>query len=162
MRNLWVNQELFSLRGTYWVEDEQGNQVYQVVGSFMQVPKEFYVCDTAGNHLATVTHKVVSLLPQFFVSIGGSDVAIIRKKLSFIHPKYEIEGVNSASLLQVQGNVWDLSYQILWDGVQIGEVNKKWVSVRDRYMVQISDDRFELLVIALVLAIDYVKDASNS
>jgi uncharacterized protein YxjI len=162
MRNLLVNQKIFSLRGEYWVEDELGNQVYQVVGSFMQIPKQFHILSPSGTELATVTHKIISLLPQFFVAIGDVDVATIKKKLTLFRPKYEVEGINNATSLQVQGNIWDMSFEIFWGDEQIGAVDKKWVSVRDRYIIQIVDDRFELLVVALVLAIDYVKRAEQN
>ena len=153
MSNLIINQKIFSLGGEFWVTDEQENPRYRVKGSFLKIPKEFVISDEAGNPRARVIHKVFSFLPKFFVEIDGQQVATISKQLTLFKPKYTID----AGSVQVDGNIWDMNFEITRDGYPIGRIDKQWFSVRDKYMVEILNEADELLVLSLVLAIDYVK-----
>jgi uncharacterized protein YxjI len=155
MTKLIVNGKIFSLAGEFWVTDENENPRYQIKGSFLKIPKYFQILDENGQELARVTHKVFSLLPKFFLEINGQEVAVISKKISLFKPKYDIE----AAGIQVSGNIWDMNFEILRKGQLIGRVDKQWLSLRDKYAIEITNPDDELLVLGLVMAIDYVKKA---
>ena len=153
MSSLIIKQKFFSLGGEFWVTDENENPKYRVKGSFMKIPKSFNIFDQDGTQRASVTHKVLSFLPKFFLEIDGQEIATISKKLTFLKPRYEVEAGN----VTINGNIWDMNFEIERNGLAIGRINKKWLSVRDTYRVEILNDADELLVLGLVLAIDYVK-----
>lgn len=153
MANLFVNGKIFSLGGEFWVEDEAGNEKYRVKGSFLKIPKSFHIYDHEGQDLAKVTHKVVSLLPKFTLEIGGAEVATIAKKFTLLKARYEVQ----AAGLDVRGNILDMNFEILRAGQVIGRVDKAWVSIRDKYQIEVLSPADELLVLGIVLAIDYVK-----
>jgi len=157
MTILQVNGKIFSLGGEFWVEDEAGNEKYRVKGSFLKVPKEFTIYDNQGRPRARVIHKLVSLLPKFFLEIDGQTVATISKKISVFKPKYDIDLLGA----KLVGNIWDMNFEIDKDGQAIGRIDKAWVSVRDKYRIEVLNDEDELLVLGLVLAINYVKKEEN-
>jgi uncharacterized protein YxjI len=152
LSNLIINAKIFSPGGEFWVTDDAGNPRYQVIGSFLRIPKEFRIYDVQGRELARVTHTIVSLLPRFTLEIGGQQVAVIQKKPSFFQPKYSIDAYG----VEVVGNIWDMNFEIQRGSAVVGRIDKQW-SVRDRYRVEVLDSRDELLVLGLVLAINYVK-----
>ncbi|MQW38408.1 hypothetical protein GHI93_00390 [Lactococcus hircilactis] len=161
MKKLIVNQKLFSLSGSFWVTDENERECYQIKGSLFQVPKRFQIYDVLGNERAVITHKVFSLLPKFFLSIDGKEQMTISKRFSLFKPKYDIESKN----IEINGNIWDMNFEILKSNSPIGHVDKKWFSIRDKYMIVIDDDSTEeniLLVLGIVLAIDYAKKMEES
>lgn len=43
MRQLFMHQKAFTLRGNFTVTDEANNDVYFIEGSFMQIPKRFII-----------------------------------------------------------------------------------------------------------------------
>lgn len=152
MSNLIINEKIFSVSGEFWVTDQAGYPRYQVKGSFLKIPKEFRIYDSQGRDLARVTHTMISLMPRFTLEIGGVQVATIQKKFSFFKPKYSIDAYG----VEVVGNVWGMNFEIQRGGAVIGRIDKRW-SIRDQYRVEVPDPRYELLVLGLVLAIDYVK-----
>ena len=153
MRRLFVDQKLWSLRERFTVDDEHGGTVYTVEGSLFQIPKHFSISDASGRERARVWKKPVSWLPRFFVEVDGVQVATIAKQLTFLRPRYTIDGPG----LTVTGDYWDMSFELDLGGTVIGRVDKKWMAVRDKYAIEIDRPEDELMVLGIVLAIDCVK-----
>lgn len=142
-----------SLSGKFTVKDQQENDVYYVEGSFMRIPKTFSIFNTSRNEIALITKKTFSFLPKFFVEVDGKEVLTIKKEFSFLKARYSID----AAGIEVLGNWWDMSFQVLQNGEVIGEVSKQWFTWGDSYKVQIWKEDMEAVIIALVIAIDCVK-----
>lgn len=153
MRELYIQQKLFTLGERFSVKDKNDEDAYWIEGSFMKVPKTFSVMDIRRNELAQITKKVWSFLPTFFVDVVGEEQITIRKEFTFLKAKYHIE----AKGIEVQGNWWDMNFQVLKHGEIVGAVQKKWLSFADHYILSIYDEEMEALLISLVVAIDYVK-----
>ncbi|MDR0299242.1 MAG: LURP-one-related family protein [Streptococcaceae bacterium] len=159
MPKLIVNSKIFSLGGEMWITDGNETPLYSVKGSFLKIPKFFTIYDAAGNERAKVTHKVLSLLPKFFLEIDGQEAATISKRLTLFKAKYDVE----AHDIQLNGNILDMNFEILRHGQVIGRIDKQWFSIRDKYMIEVENKEDELLVLSLVLAVDYVKrEESNT
>jgi len=153
MKQLYIKQKVFSLSGKFTVKDQQENDVYYVEGSFMQIPKTFSIMSPAREEVALISKKVFSFLPTFFVKVNGREVLTIKKEFSFFKARYTID----AAGIEVQGNWWDMDFQILQNGEVIGKVSKEWFSWGDSYRVQILQEEMDDMIIALVVAIDCVK-----
>ena len=158
MHRLYVQQKLLSLRGRFSVTDEAGQPVYAVEGSFLRIPKQFTITDREGRERARVWKQPISWLARFHLELDGVEVATIAQQWSFFRHRYEVHGTG----LSVVGNLWDMNFAVTRDGVEVGRVDKKWMTVRDTYAIQVTDPRDELLVLALVLAIDYVKASQRA
>lgn len=153
MRSLYMKQKVISLRERFTVKDEDENDVYYVEGSFMRIPKTFTMWNRNEEEVAHITKKTFSFLPTFHVEAGGREVFTIKKELSFLKPRYTIDGEG----IEVSGNWLDMDFQALQDGEIIGQVNQKWLSWGDSYEIKIWQEEMEAAIIALVIAIDYVK-----
>ncbi|MBQ0141120.1 MAG: LURP-one-related family protein [Kurthia sp.] len=158
MKQLYMRQKLLSLRDKFTIMDGQGNDVYAITGSFMKIPKSFSIMNQQQQETAIITKKVLSLLPTFFVELHGKEVVTIRKNISFFKARYSIEGEG----IEVQGNWWDMNFRIFQHGEEIAAISKKWLSFGDSYEIQITKEASEELVIAIVVAIDCVKEDSES
>ena len=153
MKQLYIKQKVFSLSGKFTVKNQQEKDVYYVEGSFMQFPKTYSLMNTERQEVALITKKVFSFLPKFFVEVNGLEELTIKKELSFFKPRYTIE----AAGIEVQGNWWDMDFQVFQHGEVIGTVSKEWFTWGDSYKVQILNEKMEAILIALVVAIDCVK-----
>jgi len=153
MKKLYIKQKVFSLSGKFTVKDQQEKDVYYVEGSFMKIPKSFSIMNTTRDEVATITKKVFSFLPKFFVEVNGQEVVTIKKELSFFKARYTID----AAGIEVHGNWWDMDFQIVHHGEVVGNVSKEWFTWGDSYKVQIVNEEMEPIIIALVVAIDCVK-----
>lgn len=153
MRRLFVDQKLWSMHERFTVNDENGDAVYAVEGSLFEIPKQFTISDTDGRERARIWKQPMSWLPKFFVEVDGAQVATISKELTFLRPRYTIDGPG----LSVTGDFWDMSFELNLDGAAVGRVDKEWMTIRDKYAVEIERPEDELVVLGVVLAIDYVK-----
>ncbi|MBM7706448.1 LURP-one-related/scramblase family protein [Chryseomicrobium aureum] len=153
MRQLYIKQKVFSLNGQFTVKDENQNDAYFVEGSFMKIPKTFSIFDTSRTEIAMVTKKTFSFLPQFFLEVNGRQMITIKKEFSFFKARYTID----AAGIEVQGNWWDMTFDVLQNGEVIGSVSKEWFAWGDSYQVTIYKESMEEIMIGLVVAIDCVK-----
>ncbi|WP_226659170.1 LURP-one-related/scramblase family protein [Pseudalkalibacillus hwajinpoensis] len=153
MKQLYIKQKVFSLSGKYTVKDQQENDRYYVEGSFMQVPKTFSIMNTGRDEVALIEKQVFSFFPKFLVEVNGREILTIKKEFSFLKARYTID----AAGIEVNGNWWDMDFQVVQKGKLIAEVGKEWFTWGDSYKVQILDDEMETMIIALVVAIDCVK-----
>lgn len=159
MKQLFIKQKVFSLSEKFTVKDEQERDQYFVEGSFFKIPKTFSILNTENQEIGMITKKTFSFLPTFFVEVDGREAVTIKKEFTFFKPRYAIE----AEGIDVQGNWWEMSFDILRHEKVIGSVSKQWLSWGDTYQVDILDETMEHLIISLVVAIDCVKaDQSSS
>ncbi|MDX1807278.1 MAG: LURP-one-related family protein [Paenisporosarcina sp.] len=153
MKELYIKQKVFSLSEKFTIKDQQEQDVYYVEGSFMKIPKTFSIMNTTRDEVALITKKMFSLLPKFFVEVNGREVVTIKKEFSFFKARYTIDAAD----IEVQGNWWDMNFQVLQQGEVIGIVKKEWFTWGDSYKVQILNEEMEAIIIAFVVAIDCVK-----
>lgn len=154
MKKLYIRQKVFSIGEKFTVVDEDQRPRYFVKGSFMKIPKTFRIEDEQGNEVSRITKKVISLLPKFFVEMDGKEAIEISKHLSFLKAKYSI----SAEDLKVEGNWWDMDFEVSQKGRKVADINKRWISWGDTYEITILNESLEELIISLVIAIDCVKE----
>lgn len=154
MKQLYIKQKIFSLSGKYTVIDEQGNDQYYVEGSFMKIPKTFSIMNVTRSEIALITKKVFSFLPKFFVEVNGQEVLTIKKEFSFFKARYTID----AAGIEVQGDWWDMDFQIIQHGEVVGRVKEELFTWGDSYKVEILNEALEAIIIAIVVAIDCVKE----
>jgi len=122
MKQLYIKQKVMSLSGKFSVTDEAGKEAYFVEGSFMQIPKRFSIMDAARQEVAMITKKTFSFLPTFFVDVHGQETMTIKKQFSFLKARYTID----AAGIEVQGNWWDMDFEVYQNKNLIGSVSKKW------------------------------------
>lgn len=160
MKQLYMKQKVFSLSGKFTVKDPAEDDIYYIEGSFMKVPKTFSIMNAHRQEVALITKKTFSFVPKFFVEMDGNEVATIKKEYTFFKSRYTID----AAGIDVQGNWWDMDFEVLKQGEVIGSVRKEWFTWGDSYKIEILDETMETLMIALVVAIDCAKadDAAAS
>lgn len=161
MKQFYIKQKVFSLSGKFTVKDAEERDAYYVEGSFMQIPKTFSIMNSEMKEVALITKKMFSFLPKFFVEVNGEEVLTIQKEFSFFKARYSIDGAG----IEVYGDWLDMDFQLMKKGKVVGKVKKEWFTWGDSYKVEVLSEDMEIIMIALVVAIDCVKAdqaASNS
>ena len=153
MRKLYIKQKVFSFTDQFSVYDDQERRQYYVKGSFMKIPKQFTIYNHHDQEIAVITKKIWSFLPKFYVDIRHQSQILIEKELTFLKARYHI----SAKGITVEGDWWDMTFNILHQGKPIAAIAKRWFSWGDTYEVTILDETMEELIISLVIAVDCVK-----
>lgn len=153
MGKLLVRQRLLSFADKFDVTDEFGQGKYYAQGKVFSWGKNCVIMDAGGREVAKIEQRVMSWMPKFQVFVAGELMATIQKEFSFLRPRYHID----FGSIQVVGDPWRLNYSLEAQGQVIGAVNKKFFTMADTYEIEVYDDSLELLILALVLSIDYVK-----
>ncbi len=155
---LYLKQKFFSWKDRAWVKDETGADRYFIEGKVLSIGKKLWIMTPEGEQLAFVRQKVPTLMPKFIVEIGGSEVAMIAKKFTFLKPKYEIDGLGWT----VQGDFFGHDYTVYACERPIITIHKKWMTWGDTFELDIAQGTDEVLALAVVVAIDAVMDAQQA
>jgi uncharacterized protein YxjI len=155
---LMIKQKVFSWGDKFTVYDEAGAEKYIVEGEVFSLGKKLHVYDLNRTELIYIQQKVMTLLPRFFVTIEGKEVAEIKAKFSPLKPKYQIDGLN----WQVEGNFTGHNYAVYAENGPVVEIRKEWMTWGDTYVLNIADPQHELAALAIVLAIDAVQAQQQS
>lgn len=154
MKTFLVKQK-FRLGGERFdIKDDRGVVNYQVEGSFFQIPKTFTIYDAYGEQVSEISKEFFTLLPRFTIQLRDGSNFVIRKKLTFFRDKYEFDNLG----LRIEGNIWDLNFQLLDDRDQlVAEIRKEIFHLTSTYNVTVYEDSYADLVVSLCVAIDYVE-----
>lgn len=158
MKQLYVQQKLFSVGEKFTITDHQQNICYYVEGSLFNVQKHFEIQNAAHQTVATITKKILAVFPKFIVETSNHFQVEIKKDFSLLKPHYTF----SPAKIQVEGDIFEMNFSILSASQEIAQIHKKWFSWGDSYEISILapeqpvvTDQEELIV-ALVIAIDYI------
>jgi uncharacterized protein YxjI len=126
-----------------------------VDGKVLRIRETLVLQDPAGNELAVIHKKVLSLRDTMTVERDGETLVSVRKKLfTPFHDTYRAE-LASGGELEVRGSITDREYDIEYDGERLARVSRKWFSLRDTYALDVErDDADVAMLIAVAVCVD--------
>jgi uncharacterized protein YxjI len=148
-----MRQRMLSIGDDFWIEAEDGRRAYHVDGKAMRIRKTFVLEDAAGNEVAKLQERKLSVRDKMEIERDGRSLATVRKRLIGIRDRFVIE-VEDGPEMAAKGNLVDHEYEIERDGDTVAEVSKKWFRVRETYGVEIAPGEDEALVLAITVCID--------
>jgi uncharacterized protein YxjI len=156
-----IRERFFGLGDDSEITDEHGRPVLHVDGKVLSLRDRLVIRDPAGNEVAEVHRRLVSLRPTYQISIGGQEAAEVRKH--FFTPfrdKFTID-IPGPNDLEMQGNLLDHEFTVEQGGQTVATVSKRWFSIRDTYAVDVAEGVDHLLILASVLALDLAQDREH-
>jgi uncharacterized protein YxjI len=101
---------------------------------------------------------LVALRPTYEVSVGGREVAEVRKHLfTPFGDRFTID-VPGPDDMGVARDLFDHEFIIRRGDQTVATVSKRWFSMRDTYAVDVAAGQDDLLILACVLALDLAED----
>jgi uncharacterized protein YxjI len=156
-----IREKFFRLAEDSVVQDEYGAPIYQVKGKIFSLHHTLVLMDLAGNELATVNKQIIAMTPKFHITRAGEEVATVRKKLiSPFVDRFTVD-IPGPDDLHVTGSVFEHNFTIERQGTVVATVSKRWVALTDTYGVDTADGEDDILILAVVLAIDLTEDAKR-
>ena len=158
---LYIEQKMISAWETFYVRDEAGNERYMITQprKAVQVGLQLRILDPAGNEIAFLNQKALSLNPTFFVNVGGKPIATIKKKFTLMKPKYVVEELGWT----IKGDFLAHEYSIEdQHGNIVMTLHKEWLIWGDTFVLDMADSTHELEAIGVVLAIDCIMDSEGN
>ncbi|EHI74679.1 Protein of uncharacterised function (DUF567) [Streptococcus criceti] len=153
MKTFQIKQKMWSLGGKFTINDELGMPAYQVEGSLFKIPKTFKIMDMQGKLIGQIDKQFWSFLPKFQVNLANGQSFTIKRDFTFFKPHYSLENLN----MEVQGNFWEMNFNLLQNGELVARISQEWLRMTSTYNIEVYNEIYSDLVIALTVTIDYVK-----
>jgi len=150
-----IRQKLISIGDDFWIENEKGQKVFKVDGKALRLRKTLVFEDAKGRKLCQIQERLLAIKDTMVIEgAGGKDIATVKKALiAPLRDKWNVN-VKGGDDLVVQGNILDLEYDIRQGRRKIAEVSKKWFTITDTYGVDIAEGQNDILILAVVVAVD--------
>ncbi|MEG2221586.1 MAG: hypothetical protein RRY95_02550, partial [Oscillospiraceae bacterium] len=117
-----------------------------------------HVLDAQRIHIGTVQQVLLSFLPKFELYCGGEYMGCIRKELTFLFPKYDIDCNGWA----IDGDFMQWDYTICdGGGNAVASISKELMHLTDTYVIDVANPGDALCALMVVLAIDAEKCSQN-
>lgn len=147
-----MREEILSIGGDAWIENEDGDHVYRVNGKAMRLADTIALEDTDGNELAWLKEPLLKVRDSMDITIGDRE-ATVKKKMMSIRDTFFLE-VKDGPQYKAKGDLVDHEYEIESDGKEVAKVSKKWFRMRETYGIEIEPDQDLLLLLCFAICID--------
>ena len=131
---------------------------YNAAGEILSLGKRLHIYDNNGYETAYIKEHVLSFLRKYDLYKNGSIFAEITKRFTFIKSSYFLDGLD----WEVNGDFMSHDYVISSNGTPIAYIRKAWLTWGDFYEIEILDERNEIEVLAVVLAVDAADHDGNN
>ena|ERR1700761_2267859 len=157
-----VQQRIFSFKASFWITDEDGNEVFHVDGQALQLRKTFELKDHAGAVLVTIRQQLFRLRGTMDIERDGAVLATVRRAgFSPFKHRYEVTLADGA-VLQAAGNFSDMNWELTGTDRVVGRISRQWFKVRDTYGVEVEPGEDPALVIAIAVCIDRLREQERN
>ena len=157
-----VEQKLLALRDTFGIKNMNGNLLAYIKKQYVSFGPKFWFETPDGARLGEIHGKILTIRPTFEIyDSGGQMVAAVKKKLlKLLGSEWWMENAAGVEIAKIKGNILQHDYYVQTpSGELVGQVHKKWVTVRDSYCIEILSARLSpFLVISYAIALDHVED----
>ena len=148
-----MQEKLVSFGDDYVIRDESGREAFRVDGKVLTIRDALVLEDAAGNRLANIHKKLLSIGKTYEISReGGPDISIRKNLFSPLHCKFHVDA--GGDELEARGDLLDHEYSFTRNGREVASVSKRWLSIRDTYGIDIADGEDHALIVACAVAID--------
>jgi uncharacterized protein YxjI len=159
MKMYVIRERMFRMGEDSDITDEAGQPVLHVDGKVMSLHNRLVLRDPAGREVGQVHRKLAALRPTYEITLGGKDVAEVRRHLFTPFGERFTIDVPGPSDMEISGDLFSHEFTIERDGQTVATISKCWLSMTASYTVEIAPSEDDVLILASVLALDLAIDA---
>ena len=151
-RVLSISNKLLSLRNRIEILDDAGTVIYSCSRASFFSSRSFFV-NVGETEVARIKRKLFSWAPTWLVEGKAGNFAI-RTRLLSLRRVYDVKG-GPFHGAQVRGNLWDVKFMIALDETLVAQANKRLISLRDTHAIEVmrDDDASELLSVVAIIVV---------
>jgi len=152
-----IKERIFSLRESFYIRDEHGQDLLEVTGRLLSIRDKLVLHDRQGNEAATITKQLIALRPTYTIARPGLPDAKVKKDfINILREGFTIDIEGDLPDLRIQGNIFEHNYTIARDDTVVAEISKKWISLRDSYVIDVADSEDAVLLLAAAIVVDRI------
>lgn len=153
-RSLFTTTKVFTLHHHIDITDDQEQIVYQANSKFFSIRDKTDVTRADGTQVAHIERKFWTLHERHFVDMAdGRHFQLSNELWHLIKDITNIEGLG----WQLRGNIAGLNFQLYDEaGAVIAVISQKFISLHDKYCIDIYKPEEEETVIAILVALQHM------
>ena len=150
-----MRENLDSIGKEFWIEDEEGDQIFKVDGKAMRVRDTLEIEDRQGNLLCKSRERKLHIKDTMEIEgPDGHNLATIKKAIiSPVRDHFSVD-IAEGPDLKIKGNILDHEYKIEAGRDSVAQISKKWFRVRETYGVEIDPGQNDVLILAITATLD--------
>ena len=155
---LFVKEKLFSIHNRYYIYNENEKIEYEIESKAISIGDKTTIYDKEHNSIAYIEQEILHLMPHYNVYINGKYKFQIKKKFQMFKNNYELSNDYT-----VDGSTLSLDFIIKNNnGKEIAIINRKFLSIGDKYQIEIIDEKDINIILTIIVAITNDVDRSQS
>ncbi len=152
-----IKEKLLSFGDDFRIKDDDGRDVYFVDGrAFTLLREKLSFQDMAGNELAFIRERILSLRKSYEIHREGRLAAVVKKDLFNLFRCHFTVDVPGPDDLEATGSFLDREYTFKRSGKTVASVSRKWFTFADTYGVDIAPGEDDVLILASTVVIDQI------
>lgn len=160
MKILRIQQKVFKITDHYPIMDENDHVVYRVDQEFHFFKTVLHISGAQGEHLFTISRTVFSFLPRFEIEFASGGRLLLQSRLRLL--KKQIDVLPESSGIVVEGDFFSKSFSVSRHGEVIGRIDRKLFSIADRFQIEVYDEEYQDLFVAVMIAVDAILDSEQN
>ncbi|MBQ9003216.1 MAG: hypothetical protein IJ087_15310 [Eggerthellaceae bacterium] len=154
---LYTSMRLGDMHRRIDITDEAGEVKYYTKSSVVAIKGKTDVMDAAGNVVAHLEKRPVSLHEKHFITMADGRSFTLSNEL--FHVVKDVTNIEELGW-QLRGNIIGLCFNLLdTAGQPIATVDQKMVSVHDKYSIDLYQPEHEQVVVAIVIQLEKMMEA---
>lgn len=157
---LFVKEKLFSIHNRYYIYNYNEEMIYEIESKVISIGNKTTIYDKNHNVVAYVEQEIFRFTPHYNVYINDEYKYQIKKKFHFFKNDYEL-----SNSYKVDGSTFAFNFTIINNyGKTVALVNRKFLSIGDKYQIDILDEKDMVTILTIIVAItnDVDRCQSNS
>lgn len=155
-----LSQKFLSIGDDFIILNENKDKVYKVDGKILTLTEKLNFNDTKGNKIYTIRKKLLKFKETYVIEEKGEVIATLRKDLlNIFKDRFELESPYGE--IRIKGNFLDYNYNFKLDGKEIAKVSKKFLTIRDKYVLDIKNFPCPELLLCSCVIIDMICHDNN-
>ncbi|MBR6359621.1 MAG: LURP-one-related family protein [Lachnospiraceae bacterium] len=160
-RSLFTSARVFSLHKHIEITDSNENIVYTAESKVISIHDKTDIWDAAGANVAHIERKFFTLHERHMVTMAdGTYFEVSNEFFHIIKDITNIEGLGWT----LKGNIIGLNFELYdTDGSIIAVIGQKFMSLHDKYCVDIYKTQHEKTVVAILITLQHmIRDRSSA
>lgn len=162
MKRLLVKSKFGIGRDFSVYDDEEATNKVYYIDAKIGFGTKAEIMNADGKVIYTAKGKVLNIPRKMeFFTPDGKVAAKVSAQFSPIKQRLTME-LSNGSVWELAGNFVGKNYTVLESDKKIIDINQKWLTIRDKYFVEIADDVDVALALGLIWAVDIWREGKNN
>ena len=156
-----MKEKWLALGNDFAITDTSGREAFYVDGRAFSIGHKLSFQDASRREVAFIQQRILAWGPTFEISREGVLVATVKKKIFTLMRHRFFVDVPGPNDLEAAGDFFDHEYQFTQNDRIVAQVSKRWISLTDSYVIDVSPGTDDALILACAVVIDLVCHERN-